>query len=237
MRFGGAHKAIFGATISGFTPPATYSDDWLTDGNLNYPGYQSGGSLSATASFSSRQIDAAVVANHRIRQAASITTGIGAIATNPWPADDIPRNWGILLASPVTISSLSLAVTGNTDPVIIGELWAGLTSKFPDFQHGTRLSPQAPFLWEGEYESLAPQEAGVAAQRRRTGRITLTDAQFEELDEVFLSQRLGKRPIMYMDNDLEEDDMWMCQFSYDAEHREGWHHVELQITEIPRTEW
>jgi hypothetical protein len=161
--------------------------------------------------------------------------GFGAVDTTPWRGDDIPRNYGKLLDTPITVSSIALAANGS--PAIVGEMWAGLTTWFPDFQHGTQRSPEKPFLWEGRFKSLAPYDYGVSAQRRQSGRITLETAELmNELERIFESQRLGTYPIAWLDNDL-SDDPWLCQFSYQDSHSEGHYHVQLELTEIPRFKW
>jgi hypothetical protein len=237
MRFVGAHKAIYGASVS-ITPDATYFASWLTDGQPQYP-VKTTGSFSAAISFTSQNIDVVAVTHHNIVQAATISLsgGIsGSIATAAVLADSIPRNWRYLTLTPAAASSFTIGVTGNGGPVIIGEVFAGLSSVFPDLLAGRRLTPSQPFLWEGEYASLAPFDPGVSAQRRVSGTVVLTDAEFDELDAVFISQKVGSRPVLWLDNDT-VNDAWLCQFHYEATHEELKHFVSLEITEIPRTSW
>lgn len=228
MRFGGAHKAIFDATVSG-SPDATYLAAWLTNPNVNWP-YKETGGVSATANFSARDVDLAIVGHHKVT--AATVTGFGALTTSVLRPDNIYRNYGKLLSTPINISSAPLTTTGD----IVGVLWVGLTSVFPGLLHGRKLSPEKPFSWEGEFRSLAPFSKGVAAQRRASGRVILTDLEFAELDAVFESQDKGSYPIAWCEHD-DDTDPWMCQFNYDATYNEGYHFVDLEITEIPRLRW
>jgi hypothetical protein len=237
MRFGRFDQSVYGATVT-MTPDATYLASWLTDGRPGYPVKKTGGSLSATVT-ASLSVDMFSVINHNIKQAASIGLSGGVtntISTAAWTAEGIPLNWVRVLTSPVSISSIGLSVTGNTDPVVVGEFYAGLSIEFPDFLHGRRFDPDRPFAWEGEYSSLGPYDSGVSAPRRVSGSIALDDTQYATLQEVFLSQRNGSRPVAWLEDDA-VNDLWLAQFDYDSEHREGSWFINLEIMEIPRVRW
>jgi len=231
---GGKHRAIFDAAVSG-NAAATYEDEWLVDARPRYP-LRASGNLAATVTFSSRQLNAAVLVNHNIADGASASaSGFGTIPTTPWRANGIPRNYGVFLETPITTGSISVAANGS--PAIVGEFWAGLLEGFPGFQHGRRQTPDKPFGWEGQFKSLAPYAYGVSAQRRVAGTITLASfEEFDALDNIFESQDNGSYPILFWE-DIEINDPWLCQFSYEEAHGENAHTIQIEITEIPRFKW
>lgn len=237
MRIVPANKSIIGATVTG-TVDADYINTWLTDGNAGYPAYKTGSSLSLTASFSSRSIDVAAVVNHALPATATIglSGALGSIPTAAWRADGIPYNWVRVLATPATLSSIALSITGAGSQAVVGELYAGASSIFPAFLSGLRFTLQEPFTWEGEYPSLAPYDAGVSAQRRIRGSLILLAAEYAALVECYESQRRGSRPLLMVEDDM-VNDAWLCQINFEAEHKEGWYFVDLEVAEIPRLLW
>jgi len=233
-----ARRSILGAPVTG-SVDATYQAAWLTDGLPGYPAKTTGDLSLTVTPASALDVDVVAVCHHAIREAAAIALGgslASTIDTEAWPADDIPHNWFRLLTVPTSVSSIVLGVTGNTDPVIVGELWAGLSTVFPDLLQGRKYTPESPFPWEGEFSSLAPYDPGVSDQRRVSGTVILTDDEFADLEDIRVGQRRGSRPVLWIDDD-DVNDAWLAQFSLEEEHSEGLHIVTLEITEIPRTRW
>lgn len=235
MRFIAAHRSIINNAVTG-TVSTGYTNSWLTNPSVGYPA-RTDGDMSLTVSGVGL-VDVISVTHHNIIPAATITLGgsLGNISTVTWRPDGIPYNYVRVLSTPVNAGSIVLGVTGNSGAVIVGSLSAGESFVFPGFLHGRQFSPQAPFPWEGDFSSLAPYEYGIAAQRRVEGTIVLTDAQWENLQLVFESQRLGNRPLLWVEDDA-VNDAWLCQIGISEVHNETWHFVTLQITEIPRLRW
>jgi hypothetical protein len=235
-----AHKSIIGAPVTAGTVDTTYQREWLTDGSPGFPVRKTGGSLSLTITPAAAvSCDVFAVCHHKVKQAATISLSgsvTNTIPTAAWPADDIPRNWYRRLTTPVSVASLGVAVTGNTDPVIIGEFYAGLSFTFEiDFGHGRTFDPQRPFEWEGEFASLAPYDPGLALPRRLRGELALEPSEYADLEAAYLSQRNGSRPVLIIPNDT-VNDAWLAQFSF-QESFSAYSTVTMEIVEIPRTRW
>src|SRR5688500_15660686 len=129
MRLVSPHRSILFAPVTG-SVDATYTKDWLTDGRPDYPVRKTGDLSLAIAPSPAVSVDVIAVCLHNIRQAASINlTGdvTNTIPTAAHPPNGIPKNWFRLLDAPVSVDSLTLAVTGNTEPIVITELYAGLS--------------------------------------------------------------------------------------------------------------
>lgn len=238
MRLVSPYGSFIGASVSG-SVDATYKASWLTDGLPATPVRKTGGSISLGATASARNIDVLAVTHHRIKQAASISiTGsvTTTIPTSAWNEDDIPYNWFRILGAPVSTTNLSIAVTGNTDPVIIGEMYAGLSFTLPDFLNRRAFEPGEPFEWEGELAGLAPYDPGLSEPRRESGLLILTNAQFAQLKSCVTGARRGTLPVLYIPDD-NVNDAWLAQLRYTEQHEEGFHFVTLDIVEIPRTRW
>lgn len=234
MRFVSPHRSIINNSVSG-TVSTGYQNSWLTNPSVGYPA-RTDGNLALTVSGVGL-VDVVAVTHHNIIPAATVTAGsLGVISTVAWRPDNIPYNYVRVLASPTSPGSIALTVTGNGGAVVVGSLSAGESYVFPDFLNGRQYSPQEPFAWEGDFSSLAPYEYGIAAQRRVQGSIILTSAEWENLQLVFEAQRLGNRPVLWVEDDT-VNDAWLCQLSLDATHNEGSYFVNLQIAEIPRFRW
>lgn len=236
MRMISAHRSIINNAVAG-TVSTNYQAAWLTNPSVGYPA-RTDGDMSLTVSGVGL-VDVIAVTHHNIVQAASVTLGGGLSSTIPTRAmrpDGIPYNYVRVLAAPVNAGTIVLGVTGNGGAVYVGSLSAGESYVFNDFVSGRKYTPQQPFSWEGDFSSLAPYDYGLAAQRRVEGTVILNDAQWENLLLVFESQKLGNRPILWLDND-DVNDAWLCQISIDETHGEANHFVNLQIAEIPRFRW
>lgn len=218
MRYVSPHLSIIGSAVAG-SVTATYLNSWLTDGLPGYPA-RTEADLSLTVSPSPAQmVDVIAVCHHDINEAASITLGgslASTIETQPHQSNDIPANWYRLLDTAVSVSSLVLDITGNGGPVHVGELYAGLSRTLPALRLTRRLAPDKVFPWEGEFSSLAPYDRGLNPALRITGNFVLTETELNELDECFLAQRNGNRPVLILP-DYPVNVAWLCQFNYEAE--------------------
>lgn len=121
-------NVLWGGTVSGGAA-ATYDDDWLVDGRGTRPARATSGSQTWTVTaLASGYIDMAVVHSHNIDPAKAITIGGGVSIALVGPTartDGIPVNPYGIAGSPATTGSVSVAVSGNTKTLTIGELLAG----------------------------------------------------------------------------------------------------------------
>jgi hypothetical protein len=246
MRYVRGDESLLFEPVSG-TVDATYDEDWLTDGRPNFPVRTTGNlSLTVTPGATLTGVDVIAIHHHAVKQAATITLSGSVSSTIPtaaWPPDDIPKNWFRKLTTPVSVSSLGLAVTGNTDPVIIGGLFAGKSRTLEEFlMLGRTVDPGQPFRWEGEYGTVPPYDSGNGPQRRMTGQAYLTDAGLDDVEAWYLSTRSGTIPTLIIPED-DVNDAWLVTFHYtaqdfaNAERPNARYSVNFEFAEIPRVRW
>lgn len=239
FRYVPPYDSIIGAASVG-SVDADFTDDWLTDGRPGYPVMKTGGSLSFTITLlAALTLDVIAVCRHAIRAAATITLGgdlSSTIATATYPKDLIPYNWYRRLANPISVSSFTLAVTGNTDPVVIGELYAGRSHTFDvnNFRHGLMIDPGEPFAWEGD---MAPYDDRLSKPRRLVGEFLLSASEYADLIAWDLSTRSGSIPSLIIPDDS-VNDVWLVQFRYRVSGTDGGNFiVAFEMVEIQRTRW
>lgn len=239
MRFISPHRSILFAGVSG-SVDANYAAAWLTDGLPGWPVKKTGDLSLTVAPSPALELDVIAVVNHNIREAASITLGgdlSSSIVTAAHPPDGIPHNWYRRLSAPASVDSLILGVTGNVDPVIIGELYAGLSMEFDvDFRHGRTFDPGEPFPWEGEAGAMAPYDNGVAQPRRLAGELALEDDEFAELIAWQQATRKGSRPSLVIPDDT-KNDAWLCNVRFTESTVGATHFISMELVEIPRVRW
>lgn len=240
MRLVSPHRSLMFADVTG-TVDATYEADWLTDGQANTPVRTTGNLSLALAAVTAQSVDVLAVCGHSIKAAASIAiTGdiTSTIPTATWPVDNIPHNWFRLLATPVVgVDALTLAVTGNTDPIYIAEFYAGLSWEPEcDLRAGRQLDPGQVLAMMGEFGMTPPYDPGVALPRGMSGELALTDGEFAELVNIRAAQRNGSRPCLFIPDD-DVNDAWLCQIRFTEQRTGGTHYVSLEVLEIPRLRW
>jgi hypothetical protein len=258
MRYIRPDESLMFSPVTG-TVDTDFQANWLMDGLPGYPA-QTTGSMSLTVTpATAMEVDLIVVCHHNINQGATITLGgslSSTIETQAHPPDGIPTNWYRLLDTPVSVSSLVFAVTGQggspAEAVIVGELYAGLSRTLPALHLGRQLSPGAMFPWEGQFSSLAPYDPGVHRTLRVRGTCILQETELNELHAFYVSQRNGNRPVIIVP-DYPVEAAWLCQFNYDAAdfvpgdasaavgspgvETQAMFTVTLEIVEIPRLRW
>lgn len=240
MRFVAPYRSLMFAPVSGSSVDSGYLQSWLTDGRPGYP-VRVTGTLNLTVTPAvATSVDVIALCTHNIRQAATVTLGgslSGGITTAAMPPDNIPLNIYRRLTSPVSVTTIVLGVSGNTDPIVIGELYAGLSYKFPiTFRHGLLVDPGQPFAWEGPFTLMAPYDPGVAVPRRLKGELLLTTAELAELTAWYQSTRNGTRPSLIIPDDA-VNDAWLAVFQYTVTTDGANHIVSIEIAELPRVRW
>lgn len=208
----------------------------LIDGRPSFPVKKTGGSISlAVTPDAARNVNGFAAVNHAVRAAVNIAIGgIGTLTPSTWGEDGIPFNPFQLLTAAVALGTPTVSVTGNVDPVIIGDLWLGtLRTLDGDFLHARQLEPGEAFTWES---ALAPYDDGESEPRRLSGSVVLSDSGFADLQAWYRSTRRGARPSVVVP-DSSVNDAWLAVIQYREAHTEGWHMVELDVLEIPRTRW
>lgn len=239
MRLISPHRSLMFATVTG-TPDATYQASWLVDGRGNYPLKKTGAFSFALAKSPAQDVDVIAVCLHNIRAAATISlTGdvTNTIPTSAHPSNAIPHNWFRLLTAAVSVDALTIAITGNVDPITIGELYAGLSWE-PEsgLKHGRSLSPGEVLQRLGEHGLTMPFDDGVSAPRGMSGELALTSAEFAELKDMHAAQRNGSRPCLFIPDDT-INDAWLCVFNFTEQTTGGTHFVSIEFMEIPRIRW
>jgi hypothetical protein len=223
------------APVSG-TTDSEYVNTWLTNGDP-YRAVKKTGTLSLTVTPAVPvSVDLYAVINHTIEQAATITIGGSlsqGISTAAWPRNRIPRNWYRRLTTPVSVSTASITVSGNGNPVYIGEFYGGLSHDVGEFLNNVETDPGQPFAWE---MFKPPYDSGVNRPRRKSGQVILSAADFAIVEALELGSYNGTRPSLAVFDDA-VNDVWLCNFSYKVKKNEGWFFCDFEFVEIPSVRW
>lgn len=224
-----------GPTVTGAVE-TDYDPQWLCDGQPGRPVRAVGGSASYTISFPPQNVDFVGVYNH------NISTGVNIVISGDLTATLISsgpfRNPFKLLTAPVVADSITIAVSGNPVPVVIGELVLGRSMKTqrPMQPGGRRSYMRRNETREGTYNSLAVYDYGV---RAKTFDFQTTCTR-EGLDEFELWYELCKDQAMFTPivTDLLYDDFSVVQFKQFnwVRRSEHWFEVAVQFDEA-RVRW
>lgn len=238
MRFVRPDRMLEGSVAG--TVDATYQAAWLIDRRPGYPVRRTSGDLSLAMTIAgspSPTADVFAIHHHAISAAATVTLSGDVSTTIPtaaWPPDGIPANWYRRLTSPVSVGSVTLGITGNTGPDIVGGFIAGLSYRFTDdLLINRQFDPGTPFVWEGEFGLLAPYDSGVSKPRRLSGSMIMDDGDYAELVAWDLSTQNGTLASLIIPSDS-VNDAWLGQFKYSETFDTAWHYVTIDIVEIPR---
>jgi hypothetical protein len=222
------------------TVDLTYDPDWILDRRPGYPVRRTTGDLSLAMTFAgspAADADVFCIHHHAIQHGATITlTGdvSTTIPTATWPADRIPRNWYRRLDPAVPVDALTLTVTGNSGPDIIGGFIAGESYLFADDLLINRLyDPNKPFPWEGEFGLIRVYPTGVARPRRLSGSMIMGDADYAALVEWDLAASADGDASLIIPSDS-VNDAWLAQFQFTETFDTAWHYITIEIVEIPR---
>lgn len=225
------------------TVDADFENDWLVDGRPGRPIKRTGDpSLTITVS-PAVSVSLLACCNHNVD--AGNTIDVTGDATATITAGTLPKN-GIPLnpfttINAVSVSSLVVAVTGNSVATVIGEFYAGTKRTLPrQLRPGRVYTPGAPYTWEGDFGSQPPYDTGVA-QRRLSGELVTDDAGLADIQSWYESTREGTRPTLIVP-EHDKNDAWLVVFQFRS--RVLWrngsqtaHVVELEFMELPRSRW
>lgn len=238
MRFVRPDRIIDG-TVTG-TVDATYSPSWLLDRRPGYPVRRTSGDLAlsiAVGGSPAPEADVFAIHHHAIAAGATVSVGGDVTTTIPTaalPPDRVPRNWFRLLTAPVPVSDLTLGVTGNSGPDIIGGFIAGLSYQFSDdLLINRQFDPGVPFAWEGEYGVIPPYQPGMAKPRRVSGSMIMDGDDYAELVDWDLSTESGSLPSLIILSDA-VNDAWLGYFKFTETFDTAWHYITIEVSEIPR---
>lgn len=118
--------SLFGS-VSATGGDADHELAWLTDGRPGFPLRINAGTKTITITNPSGIVNLVAICHHLLDAALSVVLGgsvSGAVHIPAYPENDVPFNaWAEV--APVTATTLTLAITGNSDDIVIGELVAG----------------------------------------------------------------------------------------------------------------
>jgi hypothetical protein len=224
------------------TVDSDYLPGWLCDGRCGRPSRFTDGSPSATITPSpAGDVSLVAVCNHNLDAGKAVTFGgdITATVTNgAVPANGIGLN-PFTTISPVSgVDNVTMAVSGNSQTVVIGEIVFGKsrTIRAPQFV--------SPFEIDGhdldtdaEFSSLMPYDRGLE-HRVITGWNYYSTADKDLILEWFRSQRGGSRPSLIVP-DSTINDAWLCKLLKPKWQQAGpgKYRVDLTFVEYPRSRW
>ncbi len=228
--------------VSG-TVDTDYQAAWLCDARVGRPAKATSGTVTWTITNSSGYVDAIVVANHNIDAGSTITIGgtVSASIISPTARpNSIPFNpWSTCTPS-ASCSTMSVAVSGNSASVVIGEVLAGRLLEFPgsgllnaDVSTGHQDLRRPS---QSSFGSVPPYDPRQAA-RSFSGAVICTTAELDELWALYEAQQNGTRPsVLILDSSLQ--DAMVGQFDPPEASRDQtiWK-VSLAFTEYPRSRW
>lgn len=219
----------------------TYLDEWLFDGRPGRPTRAADVNPSWVASGSPTAVTLLAVINHTVTPGNGIVFGgqlsaslaapaLGAhgIALNPWT-----------LVDSTLCSSVTVAVTSNAGPVIIGEVVMGRARTLerhlrqrPVFTHRYPVVRE-----EAEFDSLLPYDKGLVSRQLR-GELSLSDAGLAEFQAWWESTKGGSLMSLIVPDPTKPDALAvrMQDFAFEAG-APGRHRLTVVFDEFPRSRW
>jgi hypothetical protein len=238
----------YNATVSigSGTVDTTYSADSLTNGWPGKPVRMTGGALTATLTFTSGQVGVVALANTNLTANTTISGGVsGTITPATLPPNAIPLN-AFTQVTPASTTTITMATSGNSANVIIGELMAGKLRTLTNAIGGTGapryldiqfVDDDLPLPMDAEFGSIPPYDRGME-RRTLKGTQIYTYAQLQDLRAWRQAQRSNSRPSLIIP-DASINDAWVCLFrgmSYRPVASDLWE-VTLEFLELPRLRW
>jgi hypothetical protein len=190
--------ALYSSGVTGAVD-ATYDPTWLVDGRTGWPVRKTGTGGAWTITGPAQDIDVLCVGHHTIRPAATVAISGGltdTIVIPAWPSNNIPFNGVKVRALVAGVTSLTLTVSGNTEPaVIIGEFCAGLSKELPvTLTKDTEFSVNDFKVARPIDMAFVPPHDKAMEARRWRGTALLTLEQLADVEDWQRAQRAGTRP-------------------------------------------
>lgn len=252
--------ALF-ATVGGVTADDGHLLDWLTDGRPFFPLRVASGDGTITLSKTAGNATIAAVSHHLLDAALAITVGgdtSGVITIPAYPPNGVPFHAYTLLADPETpdvVSSVTLAITGNSTDLLIGEVFVGeydvldpesiVAGSFllDDLQFGIESFVNPP---SGNRLSGIPPYSERAEARPISGSVYANAAQLAALLDWYRSQDAYAYPVpsFVVFDDQDPTSGRVVFFASPPTWREvpvagpdPFYLVHLSFTDVPRTRW
>lgn len=121
--------SLFGA-VSAANGDPDHELDWLTDGRPGFPLRLNSGTETITITKAAGEVNIVAICHHLLDAGLSVTLGgdvSGTIEIPDYPENGVPFNaWTeVTTGSPTEVDTLTLAISGNAEDIVIGEVVAG----------------------------------------------------------------------------------------------------------------
>jgi hypothetical protein len=237
MRYSRPDESFMFGTGSG-TVATGYNANWIVDGLPGRPVKNTTSLSIAITGPASRTVGIVSVINHTVDAGLAITFSGGVSATctpDNLPDGTVPLNpWAAV--TPASASSCTVAVSGNSVDVVIGEVWVGQSRTIPDLIREPSINGGQTLPWEGEFSSVAPYDPGIE-QRRLSADVVVDDATMADIADWYRSTRSGTRPSLIVPIET-NNDAWLVTFQYTAKPaNKNRHKVSFDFVELPRYRW
>jgi hypothetical protein len=225
--------------VSG-TVETGYQEIHLVDGLPGRPVRGvAGGNLSLTITNPSKEVGIIAVINHNVdlNKNISITGTVSAtLVAAVAGGDGIPEQpWKEV--TPTNVTTMTVAVTGNSVPVVMGEVVAGKKRTLPDPLAGSQWNPLISGI-------IPPGRAGAVQTRDRGQReqtvnfeLNLSAAELADLQAWYEAQRGTSKPSLVIWFDDVNDAVLGRLVNYSYRRLEGRFFVSLTFEEYARTRW
>ena len=237
--------AMLGGTATG-TVDATYVADDILDGDISNPIKRTGDLSLALTGTAVGGSNGAVVAGHLLNPGTTVSlTGdktASIITSATTPPDGIPLNAGVFWDPAVSVSNLTIAITGHSGAIYIGGFFVGRFQELRALGPGAALNltpMEVPYV--GEYGGLS-QDREAPPPRRYGGRVWLTDTQAGILNDWFLGCKNNSLPSIIVP--FPQRDPWVVKWtqyslnptSVDVSAVAAWE-ATVEWEELPRYRW
>ncbi len=230
-------------TTTAGTTDSDYTDDWLADTRPSWPAKATTGTVTWSIANTAGYVNGIGIFNHNLDAALVATIGGSVSTTITIPTarpNGIPRNPFKSITAVPTCATLSIAVSGNSVPVVIGALYAGKVRAFPHTGLSVRglSGSENDFSQGGGSQTMMPYDVGLRTRPLRGNTVCSTS----ELDDLIAwqeSQRSGSRPsILIMDDTANDARLVYMTLSYDSiANASGLWEATLTFNELPRVRW
>lgn len=230
-------------TTTAGTTDSDYTDDWLVDKRPNWPARATNGTVTWSVANTAGYVDGIGIFNHNLDAALVVTIGGGISTTITIPTarpNGIPRNPFKSVTAAPACATLTIAVSGNTNPVTIGSFYAGKKRSFPHTGLSVRGlgGSEDDMRHRTEGQTMMPYDYGLRARPLR-GNTVCTTAELDDLIAWQESQRGGSIPsILVMDDTANDARLVYMTLAYDSiPNASGLWEATLTFQEIPRVRW